>query len=343
MTECGQLREQEKEAVKDQQSPAPRKRSHRYVRTSPGRGDASDPDASNQPGTTTPYTRFLLWRDTRKTIEESPRFSYEAVRLRFFFLQKERKKKRSGEVHGDRKICLLSFSARGWGRKFMRERFHRICFLSFTFFAVQASHSDYRFSLPTSAAPQASNWSERVQKSLGEGMACELLIVRHGERDDEVPGSTWYKTQPKRWFDPPLTERGLKHALVVADELYKHLSAGEKDYDFGFDFIACSPLLRAAQTAQAFSKVFNLPIKVYYHFSQWFSTFFHCIASSVSLGCTYYTCLQQGFAPAFQRDSFSCLRTEKARGVIRTSRHLSTDFFCQNAAKKMLQACSGSA
>lgn len=36
-------------------------------------------------------------------------------------------------------------------------------------------------------------------------MSCELVIVRHGERLDEMPGNTFYADEPHRWFDPPLT------------------------------------------------------------------------------------------------------------------------------------------
>mmetsp|Transcript_5353 Transcript_5353/g.13597 ORF Transcript_5353/g.13597 Transcript_5353/m.13597 type:complete len:252 (+) Transcript_5353:199-954(+) len=98
---------------------------------------------------------------------------------------------------------------------------------------------------------------------LGPAAGCQLLIVRHGERDDEVEGSTWRRDYRDRWFDPPLTQRGLEHAKEVAGELQRQLAAANPDQpDVGFDYIAVSPLLRAVQTAQAFSKAFKLPMKI---------------------------------------------------------------------------------
>ena len=94
--------------------------------------------------------------------------------------------------------------------------------------------------------------------------SCEVWIVRHGERYDEVPGNTWYETSGAAWLDPPLTACGrvqAEHAAVVLDTMLR-----ETHTDTAaplIDAIFSSPLQRCIATAAAapFSRIFNLPIR----------------------------------------------------------------------------------
>jgi hypothetical protein len=96
--------------------------------------------------------------------------------------------------------------------------------------------------------------------------SCEVWIVRHGERYDEVPGNTWYETSGFKlaWLDPPLTACGrvqAEHAAVVLDTMLR-----ETHTDTAaplIDAIFSSPLQRCIATAAAapFSRIFNLPIR----------------------------------------------------------------------------------
>jgi broad specificity phosphatase PhoE len=87
--------------------------------------------------------------------------------------------------------------------------------------------------------------------------SCELIIIRHAERLDEVPGHTWYRDERHRWFDPPITREGVEHAEAVAEEVLREMGSSRN-----FDVIHCSPLLRAVQTAEVFSEKFNCPIQI---------------------------------------------------------------------------------
>jgi hypothetical protein len=67
-------------------------------------------------------------------------------------------------------------------------------------------------------------WKNGIPNSL-----MEVVILRHGERLDEAPGNTFYKDQPKRWFDPPLTgvlavEHRHWHSLFVVSSIFPHIT-----------------------------------------------------------------------------------------------------------------------
>eukprot|EP00960_Hanusia_phi_P029278 747867-Hanusia_phi.AAC.1 len=100
-----------------------------------------------------------------------------------------------------------------------------------------------------------------------------VWIVRHGQREDEVEGSDWGKTDASReiWFDPPLTPAGARHAQEVARRfhkfiLHKQTSSSTTTFPFSssssssspFHLIYSSPLLRALQTAEAFAQDVDL-------------------------------------------------------------------------------------
>lgn len=88
---------------------------------------------------------------------------------------------------------------------------------------------------------------------------CEVFVVRHGERLDEVPGNDWRKQCGERWFDPPLTKQGIAQAAYAAAVLQSQLCGHA---DTPFDVIYCSPLQRCVSTAALFSQAFGAPIKL---------------------------------------------------------------------------------
>jgi broad specificity phosphatase PhoE len=95
------------------------------------------------------------------------------------------------------------------------------------------------------------------------GASCEVWIVRHGERYDEVPGNDWYETCGESWLDPPLTARGQVQAEDAALALEARLreTQTEAAAEPLFDAIFSSPLQRCISTAAPFSRIFGLPIR----------------------------------------------------------------------------------
>lgn len=107
-----------------------------------------------------------------------------------------------------------------------------------------------------------------------------VLVVRHGERMDEVMSKKkWQKRCLKIWkdhykdiskhlffsrcVDPPLTDAGMKHARIVAASLAREIAnAPEKPR-----VIFCSKLLRCVMTAVEVAEVLSLPICVSEGFS----------------------------------------------------------------------------
>lgn len=91
---------------------------------------------------------------------------------------------------------------------------------------------------------------------------CEVFLVRHGERVDEVRGE-----EKKAWlaslkdgnehFDPPLTLRGRAQAASSAHMLRAKL-AGTAPVDVIFS----SPLQRCVCTAAPFAEAFGVPIQI---------------------------------------------------------------------------------
>ena len=66
----------------------------------------------------------------------------------------------------------------------------------------------------TTSDPGALIPSEESQSSV-----CEVWIVRHGERWDEVPGNEWHREAGDAWHDPPLTDKGKGQATKAAELL----------------------------------------------------------------------------------------------------------------------------
>mmetsp|Transcript_49112 Transcript_49112/g.87647 ORF Transcript_49112/g.87647 Transcript_49112/m.87647 type:complete len:283 (-) Transcript_49112:1477-2325(-) len=84
---------------------------------------------------------------------------------------------------------------------------------------------------------------------------CNVWMVRHGERLDEVDRNRWIKMATRRtWHDPPLTSRGKDQAVLAARSLLEH--ARQRS----FDAIYTSPLLRCMQTAEQIAKHLDLPV-----------------------------------------------------------------------------------
>ena len=89
---------------------------------------------------------------------------------------------------------------------------------------------------------------------------CEVYIVRHGERLDEVGGPAmiqWAASLTNDGFDPPLTDQGFAQAQDAALALHRQMQSLPP-----FDVIFCSPLQRCVRTAEAFSALFKLPIRL---------------------------------------------------------------------------------
>lgn len=116
-----------------------------------------------------------------------------------------------------------------------------------------------------------------------EAQYCDVWLIRHGEREDEVPGNTWGRGETRKlWFDPPLTRSGSLHARDVAKEFKNRLGICGRDVPSemggsantaglnantntaggGFNAIYASPLVRAAMTASQFSAELGLPLVI---------------------------------------------------------------------------------
>lgn len=109
-----------------------------------------------------------------------------------------------------------------------------------------------------SIGPQAP--TAATAATMASSALCEVYIVRHGERVDEVPGA-----EQQQWlqslcgadrFDPPLTRRGVQQAAESARTLRQLLHGQVQP----FEAVYCSPLLRCVQTAEHFSAIFGIPI-----------------------------------------------------------------------------------
>jgi 2,3-bisphosphoglycerate-dependent phosphoglycerate mutase len=73
-----------------------------------------------------------------------------------------------------------------------------------------------------------------------------LLLIRHGE-------STWNREgRVQGWLDPPLSERGVQQAVLLAERLREQ----------PIDALYASPLQRARATAQAIADLKALPLRV---------------------------------------------------------------------------------
>jgi hypothetical protein len=97
-----------------------------------------------------------------------------------------------------------------------------------------------------------------------------LIVVRHGERIDEVDADLWYrrKSRHSRQIlrrrrcdmsddnDPNLTEEGLRQAEAAAEKIIQDASRD----GYSIDCIFSSKLIRAVQTAHKLAIRLNIPI-----------------------------------------------------------------------------------
>lgn len=98
----------------------------------------------------------------------------------------------------------------------------------------------------------------------------QLLVVRHGEKLDEVDKSGWERTcreSDSRKFthariDAPLTAPGVSMAKEVADTVYKIQMDLNREGACQINAIYCSRMLRAAMTAYPIAKKMGLPLFV---------------------------------------------------------------------------------
>jgi broad specificity phosphatase PhoE len=105
--------------------------------------------------------------------------------------------------------------------------------------------------------------AERGEK---ESMS-KIIVVRHGERIDEVDARSWMSYcrenyDPKsiqfeyRINDPYLTEEGCKQAQEVAESIAREL----QDIDHEIPYIYCSKLVRSVQTAYYIALKISKPV-----------------------------------------------------------------------------------
>lgn len=128
---------------------------------------------------------------------------------------------------------------------------------------------------PTSPALIVEN---NPKESLPVGDSCiqaplsknKLIVVRHGERIDEVDADLWYRRkhrQSRRILsrrrcdmsednDPNLTDDGLRQAEAAADRIIQDAIRG----GYSIDCIYSSKLIRAVQTAHKLAIKLNIPI-----------------------------------------------------------------------------------
>eukprot|EP00051_Salpingoeca_urceolata_P027949 m.484137 g.484137 ORF g.484137 m.484137 type:complete len:234 (-) comp23227_c0_seq1:30-731(-) len=85
----------------------------------------------------------------------------------------------------------------------------------------------------------------------------KLVIVRHGERADEVHGHEWHgQRDHTNWHDPPLTTGGHGQARAAAERLVTRLAEQQ------FDIVYCSPFTRCVETAVPIAQALAKPIQI---------------------------------------------------------------------------------
>jgi len=87
----------------------------------------------------------------------------------------------------------------------------------------------------------------------------KLILVRHGERIDEVD-SSWVRDSAnhERYWDPPLTRTGVQQAEGAAP-VVEHLT---KNSQISPQVVYTSPLLRAVMTAAEIATCLKLPLVI---------------------------------------------------------------------------------
>lgn len=107
----------------------------------------------------------------------------------------------------------------------------------------------------------ASSASVDPTRSSGdETLHCELVLIRHGERADQVSDDPWNRTRQPRPRDPPLTLKGRAQAQNAASSLI----ADNYLQSLFPPVVYCSPLTRCLQTAAPIAAALNVPIHVLY-------------------------------------------------------------------------------
>lgn len=83
-----------------------------------------------------------------------------------------------------------------------------------------------------------------------------LCLIRHGQREDEVPGNNWHESNRGPWYDPPLTEEGKVQAQEAANLYLERKNPVTVLYT--------SPFLRCLMTSAEIAKILEVPVKVVY-------------------------------------------------------------------------------
>lgn len=87
-------------------------------------------------------------------------------------------------------------------------------------------------------------------------MSVEVVLLRHAERVDETAErGEWARSCGDRYWDPPITQRGLRQSRDAGEAL--HLEHARRP----FSCIYVSPCLRTVQTAAEFAQVLGLPLR----------------------------------------------------------------------------------
>mmetsp|Transcript_4454 Transcript_4454/g.17529 ORF Transcript_4454/g.17529 Transcript_4454/m.17529 type:complete len:302 (-) Transcript_4454:98-1003(-) len=86
--------------------------------------------------------------------------------------------------------------------------------------------------------------------------AARVILVRHGERVDEVDRS-WTRQNPTRWFNPPLTRTGVEQAKQAGATVNSLLVASAAQQPF---VVLASPLERALRTAVEVCRATGRPL-----------------------------------------------------------------------------------
>ena len=81
---------------------------------------------------------------------------------------------------------------------------------------------------------------------------CEVFLVRHGERLDEVPDPKIKNDRP--WWDPPLTTNGAQQAAAAGEQLRVEHERTP------FSVVLASPCVRTIQTASHIAAALKLPV-----------------------------------------------------------------------------------
>ena len=84
----------------------------------------------------------------------------------------------------------------------------------------------------------------------------EVVLLRHAERVDETAErDEWARSCGNRYWDPPITQRGLRQSRDAGESLlHEHIKRP-------FSCVYVSPCLRTVQTAAELAQVIGLPLR----------------------------------------------------------------------------------